>query len=177
MKKIIVASTNPVKINATKRAFEKVFPEESFVVKGYSIASGVSDQPKSDDETLQGATNRANTAQKKHPKADYWVGIEGGVDYHLNEMFTFAWIIVQSKKRIGRSKTGTLLIAPKARKMVELGMELGGVDDVIFGKKNTKQERGSIGLLTNNLITRTDYYEQAIICALVPFVHPTLYTE
>lgn len=52
MKKVIVASKNPVKINATQSAFEKMFPDEEFSFEGISVPSGVSDQPMSEDETL-----------------------------------------------------------------------------------------------------------------------------
>ncbi len=63
MKKIIVASKNPVKINATKVAFEKVFPQETFEVIGMQVPSFVSDQPMSDEETLEGAINRAENVK------------------------------------------------------------------------------------------------------------------
>lgn len=45
MKKVIVASTNPVKIEATKIGLSKMFPQESFDVRGFSVPSGISDQP------------------------------------------------------------------------------------------------------------------------------------
>ena len=54
MKKVIIASKNPVKINATKKAFEEVF-NEHFEFEGVSADSSVSDQPMSNKETLQGA--------------------------------------------------------------------------------------------------------------------------
>ena len=75
MMKVIVGSTNPVKINSTKLAFETAFTEDEFEVEGVSVVSDVRDQPMSNDETLLGAKNRAQHAKEKH-KADYWVGIE-----------------------------------------------------------------------------------------------------
>ena len=44
MKKVIIASKNPVKINATKTAFEDVFTD-GFEFEGISTDSLVSDQP------------------------------------------------------------------------------------------------------------------------------------
>jgi len=55
MKKVIVASKNPVKINAVKIGFEKMFPEECFVFEGVSVPSGVKDQPVGNHEILTGA--------------------------------------------------------------------------------------------------------------------------
>ena len=54
MKKVIIASKNPVKINATKKAFEEVF-NDHFEFEGVSADSSVSDQPMSNKETLKGA--------------------------------------------------------------------------------------------------------------------------
>ena len=39
-KKVIIASKNPVKINAVKIGFEKMFPLEKFEFKGVSVPSG-----------------------------------------------------------------------------------------------------------------------------------------
>ena len=44
MKKVLIASRNPVKINATKKAFEEVFTDR-FEFEGVSADSLVSDQP------------------------------------------------------------------------------------------------------------------------------------
>ena len=68
MKKVLIASENPVKINATKKAFEEVFTDR-FEFKGVSADSLVSDQPMSNDETLKGAINRLQNIQ--HLEADY----------------------------------------------------------------------------------------------------------
>ncbi len=79
MAKIIVASTNPVKIDTTKQGFAQMFPHLSLQVDGISAPSNVSNQPLSERETLTGARNRAKNASKLAPHADYWVGIEDGL--------------------------------------------------------------------------------------------------
>ena len=48
MKKVLIASRNPVKINATKKAFEEVFTNR-FEFEGVSADSLVSDQPMSNE--------------------------------------------------------------------------------------------------------------------------------
>jgi len=80
MKKNIIASKKPVKINATLSGFQKMFPDEKFEIEGISVISGVSDQPKSDSETFFGAWNRASNASQEKPEADFWVGMEGGIE-------------------------------------------------------------------------------------------------
>ena len=76
---IIVASTNPVKIEAARQGFARIFPDAALDVSGISVPSGVGDQPMSDAETLLGARNRADNARDARPNADYWVGMEGGL--------------------------------------------------------------------------------------------------
>ena len=50
-------------------------------------------------------------------------------------------------------------------------MELGDADDKVFQDINSKQKGGTIGKCTKGLIDRTQYYEHALACALVPFIH------
>ncbi|MGH7203614.1 MAG: DUF84 family protein [Candidatus Levyibacteriota bacterium] len=54
---VAVGSENPVKIAAVKEAFEKVFPEQQFQIKGVAVQSGVSDQPMNDEESIKGGTS------------------------------------------------------------------------------------------------------------------------
>jgi len=98
MKKVIIASKNPVKVNATKKAFENVFPAEHFEFIGLQVPSFVSDQPMSDEETLEGAINRAENAKLARKDADFWVGIEGGIETDGINMDAFGWMIILSKK-------------------------------------------------------------------------------
>ncbi len=96
MKQIIVASENPVKLQAVMMGFEQIFSDEEFSVQGVAVSSGVDDQPFTHEETLQGAINRVAQAQKENEQADYWVGIEGGVEDVNGELHAFAWVIVRS---------------------------------------------------------------------------------
>ena len=172
MKKVIIASKNPVKINATKKAFEDVFTD-CFEFEGVSADSLVSDQPKSDKETLEGATNRLKNIQ--HLEADYFVSIEGGVDLLDESYEVFAWIVISDKHKIGKAKTATFPLPLKISNLIKEGYELGDADDMVFERSNSKQKNGAVGILTDNLINRTDYYVHAIILALIPFTNSKLY--
>ena len=90
--RIVIASGNPVKIQATEAAFRKMFPGEELELAWVSVASGVSDQPMSDEETYRGAGNRAKNARILMPEAEYWVGIEGGLEERNGSLWAFAWI-------------------------------------------------------------------------------------
>jgi inosine/xanthosine triphosphatase len=167
--KIAVASENPVKIQAAANGFRRMFPGEQFEVVGISVPSGVSAQPMTGEETLRGAMSRVNAIRERAKDADYWVGIEGGVEEHAGEMEVFAWIVVASKDTIGKSRTATFYLPQEVIDLVRQGVELGEADDRIFGRSNSKQKNGSVGLLTGDAITRLTYYEHAVILALTPF--------
>ncbi len=176
MKKVVVASKNPVKLNATQAAFEKMFPDETFTIDGVSVSSDVSDQPSTDEETYKGALNRSINAQKAMPEADFWVGIEGGIEAKDADTESFTWVIALSKEDVrGKGRTSTFFLPPQVAELIKQGKELGEADDIVFGKTNSKQANGAVGLLTHDVVTRAGYYETAIIFALIPFKNPELY--
>jgi inosine/xanthosine triphosphatase len=175
MKRIVIASHNPVKVEATVNGFQRMFPAESFTAETVSVTSGVVDQPDSDVMTLQGAFNRAQNAAKVRPAADYWVGLEGGVAEIYGEMAAFAWIVVKSSQITGRGRTGTFFLPDCLAELVRRGEELGQADDIVFNRSGSKREEGAIGLLTGNAIDRTGLYEHAVLLALVPFKNRKLF--
>ncbi len=175
MKKIVVASKNPVKVQSALDGFREMFPNEIFEAEGISVSSGVSDQPIGDEETFTGALNRAKSAQQKMVNADYWVGIEGGNIAEKGEMEVMAWIIVLSKDKMGKARTAGFFLPPRIVELVNEGYELGHADDIVFGVSNSKQTGGSSGLLTDNIMTRLRFYVPAVILALIPFKNPTLF--
>lgn len=176
MKKVVVASTNPVKINCVAQALSEVFPEEFFDVNGHKAPSGVSDQPMTNEETLIGAENRSDYIKQQFPEADFWVGIEGGIQEEDGMMDAFAWVVIKSANQKGIARTATFSLPPKVAELVKEGVELGHADDIVFGRNNSKQQDGAVGLLTRGLINRTEYYKHAMIMALIPFNHPELYS-
>jgi len=176
-KTIVLASQNPVKVQATLDGFQKMFPGQTFDLQTVSVPSGVHDQPTSEQETLQGARNRARGAAQHVPQADYWVGIEGGVADTAQGLAAFAWVVVTSAQVTGQARTGTFFLPEPVARLVRQGKELGKADDIVFERTNSKQKEGAIGLLTGNLVNRAGLYEHAIILALVPFKNMALYTR
>jgi non-canonical (house-cleaning) NTP pyrophosphatase len=55
--------------------------------------------------------------------------------------------------------------------------EIGTIIDFISGMKNTKENEGAIGLLTNNVFQRVDVLQYSVITALLPLKNPDLYSE
>ena len=175
MPQVIVASTNPVKIQAALAGFQRLFPEQSWEARGLSVPSGVGHQPMTDAETRQGALNRARAAQAAVPAADFWVGIEGGCEELHGRLACFAWAIILGRGQAGESRTGMFFLPEAVAALVRAGVELGEADDRVFGRVNSKQGNGAVGLLTGDVIDRLAYYEHALILALVPFRNAALY--
>jgi inosine/xanthosine triphosphatase len=175
MKSIILASTNPVKRDAVLTGFLRMFPDDEFYINSLETPSGVSDQPLDSRETLQGALNRSAQAAAVHPEADFWVGIEGGVENMEGDLAAFAWVVVRSSQGLGKSRTGTFILPPTVAELILAGKELGEADDIVFGRTNSKVENGAIGLLTGDIINRAELYAHAVVLALVPFKNTELY--
>jgi len=171
--KVVVASKNPVKKQAVLDGFLSYFDEVE--VEGVNCESGVSDQPMSDKETKSGATNRVENIKRNFPEADYWVGIEGGIEKMGKGLTAFAWVVVESSENYGEARTTSFLLPAKVAQLIEQGYELGAANDIIFDEKNSKQKNGAVGLLTKNKISRTELYLQAVQLALIPFVNPELF--
>ncbi|KGY12403.1 inositol monophosphatase [Vibrio tubiashii] len=167
-KTVIVASLNPAKINAVKSAFDARFPLQSFEFIGVSVDSGVADQPMSDHETHLGALNRVANAKAAHTNADYYVGLEAGIE----DSVTFAWMVIESQTQRGESRSASLMLPPVVVEKLQDANELGDVMDEVFGTDNIKQKGGAISLLTHDLLTRSSVYHQALILALIPFANP-----
>jgi inosine/xanthosine triphosphatase len=173
--KVYIASINPVKIECTRLAFTEVFGSDKYEFIGRPVSSDVSDQPVNDIETYQGAKNRAMNLRSQFPDGTFWVGIEGGIEIINNEMHAFAWMVVLTKDKHGEARTATFVLPPRIKELVEQGVELGHADDEVFNRRNSKQKDGAVGILTNGLIDRTQYYKPAIILALIPFMKKDLF--
>jgi inosine/xanthosine triphosphatase len=170
--KVVVASNNPVKLAATRSAFGLVFPGLEPEVAAIDVDSGVSAQPFSDEETRHGAINRAHNAAETVPDADFWIGLEGGVDQFNGQLMTFAWTAVLDRHgRTGTARTVTLPLPPEVKRLVEGGLELGEANDRVFATVNSKQEGGAFGLLTQGRLTRGSVYAETLSIALIPFVN------
>jgi len=175
MPSISVGSQNPVKLMSATAGFRTMFPDQVFTSQGYAVQSGVSDQPMSCDETLLGATNRAN-ALKELADSDYYVGIEGGIEIIDGTYFANAWIVIFDRNgKVARGRSGSFALPPKVQSLVESGIELGHANDQVFDKTNSKQSGGAVGSLTGGVISRQVLYEHAMALALVAFKQTDLY--
>lgn len=180
--KVVIASKNPVKIQAVKTAFLNMFLLDDIEFIPLDVKTKTPDQPVGDKQTLQGAATRAMNAFKDcidtDNKGDYYIGIEGGIDFTLQGVVSFAYTYIRSKEGIlNYTKTPNFVLPPAVGDLIGAGMELGDADDIVFKDKNSKQKNGAVGILTKGLINRTAYYTQALILALIPYANKELYKK
>lgn len=120
------------------------------------------------EETHRGAVNRVKNAKVEMPTADFYVGLEAGIEGNV----TFAWMVIESDTHRGESRSASLMLPPEVLAQLADANELGDVMDKVFGTENIKQKGGAISLLTQNQLTRSSVYHQALILALIPFTNP-----
>ena len=173
--KVIVTSTNPVKVHVANRAFGTVFPDISFEFVAIKSESGVPNQPMN-DETRLGARNRLSFCRQHYPEADYWISQEGGLHTEGERLFNRAWIAVSDADGfIAESSTPHFYIPTGMVPQIKSGSELSQATDDFFSTRNSGQTIGLVGHITDGLIDREEYYLQAAIIALTQLKHKEWY--
>lgn len=177
---IFVGSSNPVKINAVTNAASETWPD--VITKGFTVASGVSEQPMSDEETKQGAINRAKAALRigleKHPTPStqhpsigvLGVGMEGGIVDLGEEMWSTVWAaVIDVDGNIELSAGARFRVPTKIAVIIRNNGEMGPALADLLGeedKTRVKQEEGLIGTITNGFVDRTEEYQGIVKLAL-----------
>ncbi|AWS00525.1 DUF84 family protein [Metallosphaera hakonensis] len=161
---VCVASTNPVKLEATREALIEI--GKGWEVKGVEGESGVSAQPWC-DETFSGAKARAYKALQNE-ECEIGLGIEGGVCWEKGKLIAYAVIFAADRDKENFSFSPSFTLPNEIGNLLIKGKELGEATDLIYGKVNSKHKEGAVGVLTN-IVDRKRLYRDAIILALYPF--------
>lgn len=177
MTNLFIASTNPIKIEAVKSAFDNYFSELN--IESYEIDSGVPAQPIG-DETFNGAELRTKNLlellKKKNITDGFVIGIEGGVSQISEKWFSFGAVCIKDfSGRTGFGASSLFPLPDVVIKDVLNRIELGKVIDKLSSSHNTKQKEGAIGFFTKNVIDRKTLYYQGVINALIPFINDDLF--
>lgn len=170
--KIFVGSANPVKVNAALAAAIETWPDVKAL--GFSVESNVAAQPFSDEETKEGALNRAQAALaeglKEHEGECLGVGMEGGIVDLGEEMWSTVWAAVVDRDGNEAMSAGARFRVPDSvAEKIREGIEMGYAVADIIGEENKnkiKQEQGLIGILTDGFVDRTEEYQGIIKLAL-----------
>ena len=154
--KAYLGSKNIVKLNATKEVLE----EYGFEVVGVDVDSMVSAQPKTDEETIMGAFNRANSL----PTNSFRIGLEAGVELLENDLYlTNYGVLIDPNNKVYKAG-GTRIILPLEikRLILEDKLELSDAMEQYFNTLDIKHKEGAIGYFTNNLVVRKDIFTHIV---------------
>jgi len=172
--RVAVGSTNPVKVNAVRRAFRLLC---SARVEGIQVESGVPSQPLGFREVILGAVNRAWNALK-NLGYDYGVGIEAGlVETGAEPIELQVAAIIGPGERVSIGLSQGFMIPPGWVGEVRERVELGVIAARETGRSGIGEKLGLIGFLTGGHVTRTDLTYSAVVMALVPWLNANMYLE
>ncbi len=172
---IAIGSKNPAKLKAAKLALKKLFPKAEIIA--VDVRSNVSTQPKSDEESIKGAINRAKLALKK-TNADFAIGMEGGMHKIGKNYFESGWIAVIDKNgKIGLGSSARWQVSQKISKPLLKGKELAEVINELTARDNVHIKEGVMGLITNGHLPRHISYSHGILFAFAPFISDPIFWD
>jgi inosine/xanthosine triphosphatase len=178
--KIAVGSKNRGKIEAVENALNKHDQFSKTEIIGVDVSSGVTSQPIGLEDIIKGAKNRALASFEKL-NADLGIGLESGIflvpETKSEYMDITACAIYDGKQfHLGMS---SCFEYPQAmiNKVLKEGKEISdaAVELGFFENKDERENMGMIGLLTQGVVTRKEYSEQAVHMALVHLLNQDHY--
>lgn len=177
--KINIASTNLTKIAALRETLEGYEMFRGAEITARKTDSGVSDQPKSLEETVRGAINRAKRA---FHNCTYSFGIESGlmaVPHTKTGHMDMAVCAIYDGEQIHLGMSSAFECPIEVIRLVfQEGLDLNQASQRIGLTADPKigDTQGLVGLVSQGHIMRKDYTTQAIKTALIHLQNPTLYT-
>lgn len=169
--KIKVGTKNKAKVDSVIEIIEEYPHLKGSIIEGVSAESGVADQPKSLEETINGAINRAKGI---FVDCDYGIGIESGwmsVPHTKSGYMDVCVCAIYDGKEchLGLSSAWEFPNPEVTNLIINGGLDTteainkAGMTD----NKNIGSEEGAIGLLTKGRMTRKEYTKQALRVALI----------
>lgn len=158
--KVAIGTHNRAKLKAVQNVVNTYFDDIEFLE--VDVPSNVSSQPFSDEETRQGAINRAlNTLEATGAELNF--GLEGGVREIDGIMYCCNWGALALKNGQVLTAAGAQFMLPEEiAKKLRAGKELGPIMDEYTNEKDTRHHKGAIGVLTANLVDRKEMFEHIV---------------
>lgn len=165
----VIGSTNNAKVKAATVIVNRYFPGSR--VTSVDVASGVNSQPFGDEETRNGALNRARNAALTSVNA-IGIGLEGGVRMLEGEMYLCNWGAFVLPTGKSYTAAGAQIPLPtEIAKGIKSGKELGIVVDDYFHDQGIRHSEGAIGMLTAQIVTRDQLFEHVLQLLCGQFIY------
>lgn len=170
--KILVGSLNPIKVEATRKAFSHYFFD--FEIDKFAAPSLVAKQPIADD-IFVGAENRNRALLElnntNHLNADYFVSIESGIIQLHDRWFNIDSVCTMNKElKVNYGLSPAYCLDDQITKQLLQGIELGTVIDTLYGTNNIKQNGGAISLFSRGVTSRFEHCYQGVLMSLLSFL-------
>lgn len=194
---VAVGTENAAKLRAVHAALASLAADSALLVlRGTRVESGVPEQPVGWEEIAAGARNRAHAALVAAGTAVLGIGIEDGlVELPSGSGGRIAVVNVgcawvTDGEREGTGYSAGFAYPPRvAEPAFAERRPIGGLFDAHWsehrspatgrpapeGAPESGRRGGNIGQLTQGRLDRSAYGAQAVLCALVPFLHADLY--
>lgn len=157
---VSIGTKNRAKTAAVTNIVNNYLEEVNYI--NVDAPSEVSEQPISDEETRQGAINRALNSLKMS-EADLNFGLEGGVRTIDGKMYCCNWGALVLKNGTEITAAGALFLLPdEIADEIRKGKELGPVMDIYTNEKGIRHNKGAVGVFTANLVNRTEMFEHIV---------------
>ena len=159
---LAVGSTNPIKIQVAKNA---LINAEMDVI-GCPASSGVRPQPLSEEETRQGAVNRAKDCLRK-TDADFGIGLEAGVFFMNDNVYLCHWgALVDRSENTYISNSPIILLPNDHREALLAGQNLGEIMHHSTGIQDLGAKEGAVGIFTENRLNREKLLTEVVTVLL-----------
>lgn len=184
LRRVRVGSTNPPKLEGVRAALAALAPDAQ--VEGASVESGVPAQPVGFAEIVAGARERARAAFALGG-CELAVGYEDGLvelPGTAERWFNVGCAALADGRREALGFSSGFAYPPAcAERAVRAREPIGDLFDALWasahgaspGAPPSGRSLGNVGKLTDAALPRADYTRQAVLCALVSFLHPELY--
>jgi inosine/xanthosine triphosphatase len=185
---VALGSARAAKIMAVRAACARVaavapaWKDAEIVAR--AVESGVPAMPLTDMQLMRGARERAERAgellSRGGQRADLCVGLEGGfhsITYDgRRHTFLRGWAYATDGARSSFGAAPSVEVPAEIVRRVEgQNRELGAVVDEISGERDVRSRQGAWGLLSRDLLTRSQSFEAALVAAFAPFYNARLY--
>ena len=188
--KIALGSMNAAKTAAVRAAARRIAQVDAgwarAVVITRAVTVSVPAMPLSDAQLMRGSRERADSTrqalQTEGLAADYYIGLEGG--FHSLQDAGGAWVtFLRGWAYVTDGTRGFYGVTPSvtvpdalARRVTEGGLELSTVIDEAAGEHDVRNRQGAWGVLSRDLLTRSESFAAALIAACAPFYNAKFYT-
>lgn len=171
--KLAIATRNPAKINAILFWIENCIylDEKKIEIISESVDSEVNDMPKSLEENILWAKNRAKNLKKNWIKADFYIWMEWWTNIVWEKAFLFWVVYIENKKLEWHIWVSPMMEVPEKikKRIYEKNEILWDILWKVLNDKDASKKNWAFWAWSDDMLTRSDQFKLAFLCAISPF--------